>query len=402
MDFEQIVSFVKTGVTGRTLMECAERSRTRLGIRGGLTRNLLLGKFNAFEDLLDAVDPFSDVDLVVEDRLDGMRVLNLIAASVPFAGFFRWELTTKEEVISWLKHHPHFASDESVIWIDGREGDAVVTVSTFGTFSGLTLDRPISEHDLRERFEGTPPINLLLTYLKLLTILSRRPEQAEETTFVAPFQRLMMERREQFAALDAVSNRRMDLQLAKLFGASVELGRETAQLTVLSDLGERPSFNSPLLLMMGMLGNKTEAALGMWRSARIPFFRLTISSPISFEFGSSGVNGINFSLNSRASRCCPYTDFSDGPATVMWRGTSVPDTPLDRLTLTATAERHDIDDLYETSTGYGDDDGESIHIPNRISRRNGLIARMDHSFFGAALGRSVSMQVTVQEVGGDA
>lgn len=94
-------------------------------------------------------------------------------------------------------------------------------------------------------------------------------------------------------------------------------------------------------------------------------------------------------------------DFSDGPATVMWRGTSVPNTPLDRLTLTATVERQDKDDFYETSVGYGDDDGESIPIPNRISRRNGLIARMDHGFFGAVLGRSVPMQVTVQEVGDD-
>jgi hypothetical protein len=402
LDFEQIVSFVKSGVTGRTLMECAERSRTRLGIRGGLTRNLLLGKPNAFEDLLDAVDPFSDVDLVIEDRLDGMRVLNLIAASVPFAGFFHWELTTKEEVLSWLKHHPHFASDESVIWIDGRQGRAVVTVSNFGTFAGLTLDRPISEHDLRARFEGTSPMDLLLTYLKLLTILSRRPEQAEEIAFVAPFQRLLMERREQFTALDDISTRRMDLQLAKLFGASVELGRETAQLAVLSDLSERPSFNSPLLVMMGMFGNRTAAALGMWRLARIPYFRLTMSSSISFELGASGVNGLSFSLISRAPKCCSYKDFSDGPATVMWRGKSIPDTPLDRLTLTATVERHDTDDFYETSIGYGDNDGESIPIPNRISRRNGLIARMDPSFLGAALGRSVQMQVTVQEVGSDA
>lgn len=402
MDFEQIISFVKTGITGRTLMECSERSQTRIGIRGGVTRNLLLGKVGEFRDLLDAVDPFSDVDLVVDDRREGIRACKLIFASVPFAGFFRWELMTKEDVTAWLKQHPHFASDESVIWIDGRSGQAAVTVSKFGASAGLTLDQPLKEHDLRERFGTTPPLDLLLTYLKLLTILSRRPEQAEEAAFVAPFQRLMAQRRGQLTNLDSVSAQRVDLQLAKLFGASVELGRETAQLAVLSDLFDRQLFASHLLMLMNGLGNKAETALGMWRSARIPRFKLLLSAFGADRLGLSKGNIPNFTLNSTAPGCCPYTDFNEGPATVMWRGPSLPQTPVERLTLSATAEVQDTDEFYDSSIGYSASDTERIQIPNRISRRNGLIARMDHSFLGAMMGRSAPMQVTLQEVAEDA
>ncbi|MGB8479762.1 MAG: hypothetical protein WCE63_13150 [Acidobacteriaceae bacterium] len=402
MDFEQIISLVKTGITGRTLMECAERSQTRIGIRGGVTRNLLLGKIDEFHDLLDAIDPFSDVDLVVDDHREGIRALKLIFASVPFASFFRWELMTKEDVTDWLKQHLHFASDESVIWIDGRSGRAAVTLSKLGASAGLTFDQPLKEHDLRERFGMTPPLDLLLTYLKLLTILSRRPERPEESAFVAPFQRLMAERREQLTNLNVVSAQRVDLQLAKLFGASVELGRETAQLAVLSDLFDRQLFPSHLLTLMSGLGKKADTALGMWRSSRIPRFKLALSALGADQLGLSKLNIPNFTLNSTASECCPYADFSEGPATVMWRGPSLPQKPLERLTLSATAEVQDTEGFYDSSIGYGVSDPERIQIPNRISRRNGLIARMDHGFLGAVLGRPVRMQVSVQEVAEDA
>jgi hypothetical protein len=69
-----------------TLLECSRRAKRRLGPRGGLLRNLLLSE-KIRESLYDYIDPFSDVDCVVEQQEDWPVLASSLASSLAYAGF---------------------------------------------------------------------------------------------------------------------------------------------------------------------------------------------------------------------------------------------------------------------------------------------------------------------------
>jgi hypothetical protein len=398
VDFGQIISFVGSSFAGRALMECAARTKTRFGIRGGLARNLLLERADQYEDLLEAVDPFSDIDLVVDDSRDRVRILEAIFASVPFAGFYRWEVTEREVVTAWLKHNAHFALDESVIWIDGTEVP-VVSVSRLSEARGLVLSEPLQDIEPLERFGTAPLGELAVSYVKLLTILARRENANNSASLIESFQGLVRRRAERQEVLSAHTNRRIDLQIAKLFAASVELGRETAELAVLRELPWRERNPSKLLETVASLDKSSEVALGIWRSKGKLRLKIVRTND---QFGRTSLVGFDvphFTIPSpRSSGCCPHADFSEGPAVVMWRRPAPYETSGDRLMLLAFPQAQSDTDVGSADLYSDEYPLEGVQIPNTISKRRGLIARMDHTFLGALLGRSTLMQVTVAEV----
>jgi hypothetical protein len=76
---------------------CAHRLNLRFALRGGILRNHLLtlaSNDRPAADFYDYLDPFSDIDLVLEDIEDWPRLAQLISQSLPFSGFHRWEVVS--------------------------------------------------------------------------------------------------------------------------------------------------------------------------------------------------------------------------------------------------------------------------------------------------------------------
>jgi hypothetical protein len=69
----------------------------RFAVRGGVLRNYLfasLGIHRPEASFYQYLDPFSDIDMVVDDMNDWPRLDQAIASSIPFAGFHHWEATS--------------------------------------------------------------------------------------------------------------------------------------------------------------------------------------------------------------------------------------------------------------------------------------------------------------------
>src|SRR5258708_1125884 len=102
---QEFLEFVRNLPEMQVLQTCAQRSGVRFGIRGGIVRSLLFG-FDAHPlspSLYDFFVSFSDIDVVVLSATDWPRLEQSIVASLPFAGFHRWEVATHVELWDTVK-----------------------------------------------------------------------------------------------------------------------------------------------------------------------------------------------------------------------------------------------------------------------------------------------------------
>jgi hypothetical protein len=90
----------------QALLVCAQRLKVRIGIRGGVVRNFLLGlqlKDGVPTNLVDLVDPFSDIDCVLDNEFDWPMM-----ASAPKTGAMHpiSLLVTADDTPPVLRHKP--------------------------------------------------------------------------------------------------------------------------------------------------------------------------------------------------------------------------------------------------------------------------------------------------------
>ena len=100
---------------------CAERTGIRIGIWGGVVRNFVLDDRALFDGeqslhLFDFIDPFSDIDCVVDRADDWPLVLQSISSSVAFAGFVRWEVQTRAEALSRADRYQSVGAESFIVW----------------------------------------------------------------------------------------------------------------------------------------------------------------------------------------------------------------------------------------------------------------------------------------------
>src|SRR5271165_4523509 len=79
-----------------SLLACAERTGVRIGMWGGVVRNFILDErpiVNGEQSLhfIDFVDPYSDINCVLDRVDDWYLVAQSISSSVAFSGYHRWE-----------------------------------------------------------------------------------------------------------------------------------------------------------------------------------------------------------------------------------------------------------------------------------------------------------------------
>jgi hypothetical protein len=136
------------------LLECAKLSGVAFALRGGIVRNLIAaaaGKHPVPPEyrpsLFDLVDPFSDIDVVIEETVHWSRISAWIAAALPLASYFRWEFSSLQQVERQAGLYENIPLDRFLLWFrpDGqtvaldhfdRAGDAAFKLLRQGKIEG--------------------------------------------------------------------------------------------------------------------------------------------------------------------------------------------------------------------------------------------------------------------------
>lgn len=109
MEESELIDRINALEETRVLLDCSKRAKRRFGLRGGLLRNLLLSE-QVKTSLFDYIDPFSDLDCVVERQEDWPELSSSLASSLAYTGFYRWEVQTLQRIAANFRNYPTLPS----------------------------------------------------------------------------------------------------------------------------------------------------------------------------------------------------------------------------------------------------------------------------------------------------
>lgn len=400
----------------RVLQTCALRKRMRFGIYGGVIRNLLLN-FYAWREsepsVYTLIDPFADIDVLVEDQEDWPLLWEAIAAALPFAGFYRWE-----PQLSNIAKHSVFEMipvDRFVLWIDGREGERASL-----SFDGIGIDvvqawqdhiknrhpNPFPEEWIRR--EDRP--SLILTLVKLLRYQYQYPREsrhlfADIDTYAfpvldilnKPFERMpptawaSFRDRLELAVLDALFTTRLWkdtleslseirkflpdslVRSSRLLQSALEATEVLSQIDEIGASVYRPTPRAKPRKQL-VRGGGSEQTIGGRPPSAIPWTQLSVSDP-------------------EPPGCCRYRDFRFGAGVIAWRQ---PQNPSPLLSPNATQDYGAVA-FIRTELGYSIPDLESeslaIPLPGLPQLAHVIVLRVDHGYVRSVAGRDLSFEV---------
>ena len=141
-----------------SLLACAERTGIRVGIWGGCVRNFVLDDRPILEGgrslhFIDFVDPYSDVDCVIDRADDWPVIAQSISASVAYAGYHRWEFQTLEHALSSAGNYTRIGAESFIVWhqgFDGEQQPKISIQSLEGKVDAL-LESPIRRAGIRNQ-----------------------------------------------------------------------------------------------------------------------------------------------------------------------------------------------------------------------------------------------------------
>jgi hypothetical protein len=99
LELAALVNLLQSLPEIRALMRCAHRYKVRVGLSGGVLRNILIADPNTiFDDrsLFDFVDPFGDIDLVFHGRTNDGVFLQALLSEIADADSHVWDSQTPE------------------------------------------------------------------------------------------------------------------------------------------------------------------------------------------------------------------------------------------------------------------------------------------------------------------
>ena len=409
----------------RVLQTCARRAGVRAGLRGGVVRNLLL-TFDPGNDgepsLYDFIDPFSDLDLVVEDPLDWPPLWEAIQSSLPFAGFHRWEAQPLARIQGAAERFGNIPIDRFLVWFDGRAAEPGPSLDAVDMSPGENWRRHLAGDDRNlvspEWIRRPDRAAILLAALKALRYFFQYPES------VRPITREMLDRQLQLTA-DAWKRVKGDPlqeapppELARLLELAVlDLLFTTRDWdSSLEELRTLRSFMPDELLKPGNLLNEVFDQENIQRAARIgasayrPAPRANLWLRIHFEADAdpalpsrteSGLTRITpwtpVSVYDPAppADCCRHRDFRHGAAVIAWR---------DRGGGGAGSRREDPSELALAArfggrdairTDIADEFAHAFSFPGFVSTGQAVTARFDHGYVRTIARRDVTFHAAV-------
>ena len=320
------------------LSTCAQRLKLRFALRGGVLRNHLLTLASGDEPpeaFYDYVDPFSDIDLVLNDLDDWPSLAKAISESVPYSGFHRWEVISEEALQATSKQFAFIGPDRLMLWLNGANGK-----NTEFSIVGLDIDPEetirypnLFERSLAERPILAPPFTHILDLLRLARYALAFPRVGSEinlSTFlqnIGVFSRIAPFGRQ--AAVDSSDLRRLEVALLDLLFTAHDWEMASSFVkAVVATVPHQWSESANILRTLAD-GAALTAGTGIGallykegpqspRSAQL--FTDNAASPPELENTKSLIPWVRINSYGHApDNCCNYRDFENGVATMAWR-----------------------------------------------------------------------------------
>jgi hypothetical protein len=381
-----------------TLLECSKRAQRRVGIRGGVIRNIVLDVQRESRSLLDYVDPFSDIDCVVDRREDWIPLSSALASSLPYAGFYRWEIQTLEYIRNRIRNYSAMPSERVITWFDGsQEGRRIY---------GEYLGEPLETEQQLESLESTPlnpEADVSLWGHLLMSLRQIRVAYQFESGFRTDRLRFRFERAG-FPEVppDPITVERLRILLAHIAVTSIDLPAAIDELRKLDESTHRAILRYGgqigLMLLSSDIDESRQITAAIYEdNQRNRNVNIQMQSG---DFGTEGLGELQPILpwtmlqSPYRSGCCEYRDFEFGVAVIASRGKKQPTHEQIRaaqiLSLTAEDLSENIYPLDRIPL-HGLDHFPTPGILSQLPRST--VLRIDHSFPGAYLHRSLPILV---------
>jgi hypothetical protein len=395
------------------LSTCARRLKLRFALRGGVLRNHLLTLASGDEPpetLYDYVDPFSDIDLVLNDLNDWPSLAKAISESVPYSGFHRWEVIAEDALRTTSKQFASIAPDRLMIWLDGTSGKA-----TQLSIAGLDIDpeetirypnlfgRPLGERPIL-----APPFTYILDLLRLARYAFAFPRVKSEFDLSSFLRDINVISR--FApygrptAVDSSDLRRLEVALLDLLFTAhdwdIASGFAKATVTAIP----HQWYESSGLLRTLAEGAALSAGTGIGallykegpQSPRsIQLFTDSTAPPPELGDTKSLIPWVRInSYGHTPDNCCNYRDFENGVATVAWR-TKTSERTLAQISPTQIALQAAVEPLTQHESAIFRHDPAMLSLPGFVHKSQSFTVRVDHGFVRGYLNRNASFHLGI-------
>ena len=392
---------------------CARRLKLRFALRGGVLRNhlfTLASNDRPPTEFYDYIDPFSDIDLVLEDLGDWPRLAQVISESLPFSGFHRWEAVARDALYETSKQFASIAPDRLLLWFDGRSGDKRdITADGLGVDAEEAIKQPfLSAKSLAEKSVRAPAFTDVLDLLRLARYsfaFPRIPIDFEPRNLlerINAFSRVEPLRRER--RIDRSNLRRLEIALLDLIFTAHNW--DTAVEFVNTTIARLPSVwseDAPVLKILldgAVLAAGTGVGVVLYKPApqsalSTEMFTNTISPPPQLGNTKSLVPLVRMSsYGHNPNDCCNYRDFENGVATMAWRtkdsNRTLSDTPSSQIGAIAAVEPL----TQEDSLAFRNDP-LVLSLPGFVHKSQSFTVRVDHGYVRSYLNRNASFYLGI-------
>jgi hypothetical protein len=395
----------------RALRNISVRLGLRFALRGGVLRNFLFsysGETSTEADFFEYVDPFSDIDLVVEDFSEWPQLAQAIASSIPFAGFHRWEVTSTRVMKQASKSYTMIPADRLLLWFEGRE-------KTFSNVfvDGLDIDveevvrRPALHIDFGGLERGREEVGIFDQVLDLLRFARYEAAFPQLKSDIDPadllrrseVQRRFGFRRPEQGRQVSVERRRLEMAVLDLIFTASDWNRASYLLGLIREelppiwLEESRLLSSVFYRSALVPGSGVGAVIyksGPQSTPQIRIFNDGRPPRPELQNTRSLIPWVRLSYSGHnPADCCNYSDFQSGVATVVWRnkGSSLGFSNLEGEFAAVAAVMPPRGEYTREASA---DEPPLVSVPAYLRRGTSVVVRVDHGYVGGLLNRNVS------------
>jgi len=358
-------------------------------------------------DFYEFVDPFSDIDLVVDNAAEWPPLAQAISESIPFAGFHRWEVLPTAAMHHTSKRFGLIPADRLVVWFDGRQGDPT---RVFLEGLDVNVEEVVQRPALSFELAWTEPSGPGAAFTQILDLLRLARYSFSFPHIPAGFEpgallrRAGIKRRvelfppipeEQFS----LEFRRLELAILDLVFTATDLRTVSAFLDecreelppawlehsrLLSSIFYQSSLNAGTGIGVVLYKPGPQSAL------RTRIFNDTRSAPPALGSTKSLIPWLKLSsVGHNPNDCCNYRDFENGVATVAWRLKGQENTFLDIPESGFAAVAAVSQSAHEYAQGSGREP-YALSLPGFVRKGRSLVLRVDHGYVRGYLNRNAS------------
>jgi len=395
----------------RALETISARLGLRFALRGGVLRNFLLSSSRqqpAGASFYEYVDPFSNIDLVLDDETDWPQLAQAIASSIPFAGFHHWEATSARAIKESSRRYATIPADRLLLWFEGKEKTLShvyldgLDVKANDVVRSPALD--IDTHAFGPEQE-TDVFDQMLDVLRYMRYTAAFPELKPLTDPVgllerSEFPKRIASRRPPQPGQISIERRRLEMAILDLLFTASDWNQVSYLLDAsrqeLSPIWLETSKFLSSVFYQSALAPGTGVGVVVYkpgpRSAlQLRLFNDTRSVRPGLQNRKSQIPWVRLSYSGHnPADCCNYNDFQRGVATVAWRSKSSGSgySGLEPSAFAAVAAA--IPSSAEYSAGVPKSELPLFSIPAYVRKGIIVVIRVDHGYIGALLNRNVS------------